>query len=101
MSYTLPHARYATHAAVYNPTLRVPHCNLPTPYCSSGTLLDSRNTTLALSDFDPYGPPEPHAPNTLFSSCYDGGLGRYDSDEHIDAIYVGVPYPALVFGRYY
>lgn len=96
---TLPTARCprirppppTTPAGVYDTTRKVPTCHFLAPVCGSGTLLDSRNTTLPLNDGMPAGsgPKEPHgAVNTLFASCSDGSAGSYDTDEHIDAIYV-------------
>lgn len=62
--------------AAYNPTLMAPACMAVGSSCSSGTLIDGRGTT------------EPHAPNTLFSSCADGTSGTYHSDESLDRLRV-------------
>jgi subtilisin family serine protease len=67
-----------TPNAVYDATLKVPSCSGAGSYCDSGALLDGR---------DALGP-EPHAPNTLKSTCVDGNVGVYHVEPSVDAIVV-------------
>jgi subtilisin family serine protease len=74
VAFSVPFAANASR----DPALKVPRCTDGTFYCDSGALLDGR---AGLG-------PEPHAPNTLRSSCADGPAGAYHVDPSIDALRV-------------
>lgn len=62
--------------AVFDPTLKSPACGLPGAVCASGGRLEGR-AALSIN-------PEPNQPNTIQSSCADGAMGTYHSDESLD-----------------
>jgi len=66
--------------AVYDSTLKAPSCATPKPGCDSFALLAGRDNMS--------GGTEPNQPNTLFTSCADGGSGSYGSSESIERIRV-------------
>jgi subtilisin family serine protease len=67
-----------TANAAYDSSAMAPRCPATTPFCSSGSLLNGRDTIS--------GGPEPHQPNTINTSCADGTLGSYLSDESIESL---------------
>jgi hypothetical protein len=72
---TVVTVRTAANAA-YDAAREAPVCAIASSFCDSGALLAGR---------DLLGP-EPHAPNTLASSCADGGAGSYGVSESIERI---------------
>ncbi|MBN1204330.1 MAG: hypothetical protein JXB05_05345 [Myxococcaceae bacterium] len=67
-----------TGSAVYDAALGAPRCGTVGSLCGTGTLVAGRG---------PLGP-ELNAPNTLHSSCGDGTVGTYQSDESLEALKV-------------
>ncbi|TMQ02989.1 MAG: peptidase M28, partial [Deltaproteobacteria bacterium] len=67
-----------TLTAAYDTTLKAPACRSQASSCDSGTLLLGRWTV----------GPEPNAPNTIHSDCWDGTLGSYHTTESIDRLAV-------------
>src|SRR5436190_10350066 len=65
-----------TLTAAYDTTLKAPACRSQASSCDSGTLLLGRWTV----------GPEPNAPNTIHSDCWDGTLGSYHTTESIDRL---------------
>ncbi|WP_224365613.1 Ig-like domain-containing protein [Hyalangium versicolor] len=61
--------------AAYDTEFQAPACRSTGILCDTGSLIDGRGSAS-----------ETHAPNTLFSSCADGTLGTYHSDESLDAL---------------
>src|SRR5206468_103299 len=66
--------------AVYDPVLKAPRCGMTGAMCDSGQLLVGRGAK----------GPEPNYPNTIGSSCPDGTLGVFHSDESIDRLKVSL-----------
>jgi hypothetical protein len=64
--------------ATYDPTLKAPRCLTVDSFCDSGGLIDGRANV----------GPEVNTPNTLASSCADGTVGNYHSDESLDRLKV-------------
>jgi hypothetical protein len=64
--------------AIYDATLKAPKCAVAGSVCDAGNLLVGRGTIV--------GGPELHQPNTILSSCPDGGEGVFHSDESIDGL---------------
>jgi subtilisin family serine protease len=66
--------------ATYDSSLMTPRCTASASFCSSGVLLNGRDTLA--------GGAEPHQPNTIKGSCADGTFGTYLADESIETIKV-------------
>ena len=66
--------------AAYDSSSMAPRCTAGSSYCSSGTLLNSRDSLSSGAEL--------HQPNTINASCADGMLGSYLSDESIESIRV-------------
>ncbi len=64
--------------AAYDPMRQAPACYDSAARCDSAQLLVGRDGVY----------PEPHAPNTIYSSCADGSSGIYHADESLDHIRV-------------
>ncbi len=64
--------------AIYDPTFRAPRCASPGAICDTASLVTGRAGV----------GPELNAPNTIISSCADGGAGEFHSDESVDRIRV-------------
>ena len=64
--------------AVYDAALKVPFCKAVGAFCDSGSLLAGREGL----------GPEPNFPNTLRSSCPDGGWGAYLVEGSVESIVV-------------
>ena len=80
VSYTTGSSSSAVLTASHDPVLLAPRCNGIGSACDSGALLDGRDTIA--------GGNEPNQPNTILSSCADGTMGMYHSDESIDRIVI-------------
>src|SRR5207253_9923706 len=67
--------------AVYDSTLKAPKCATVGTSCDTGaTLINGRDTIS--------GGAESHQPNTINSTCGDGTLGTFHSDESLDRLVV-------------
>jgi len=67
--------------AVYDSTLKAPKCATVGTSCDTGaTLINGRDTIS--------GGAESHQPNTINSTCADGTLGTFHSDESLDRLLV-------------
>ena len=64
--------------AVFDDTLQVPRCAMPSSFCDTGSLLTGRGNIA--------GGPEPHAPNTLGGTCADGAAGAFHMAESLDRL---------------
>jgi hypothetical protein len=64
----------------YDSSLKAPKCGSSAATCSSGALLNGRDTMS--------GGAEANQPNTINNSCADGIYGTYHSDESVDKLKV-------------
>jgi len=79
LALTVTPAGSGPQTATFDPTLKAPKCAVVGSSCDSGpSLLLGRNTK----------GPEPNQPNTINSSCTDGNVGTFHSDESNDRIKV-------------